>query len=259
MADLNLQVGAYGWLHAQWQGSFYPDDLPPDWALSYYSNELNTVMVPASYWRHSAGFDCENWLDNIHDNFYFYVECPAQALLDEQSFSVLLQQLNILKPHLAGVVIGELPMENRSVAPVGNAAALKNTDLNNTNVENLHVEQLQAVAKLTNLYSKNSFQGLNTKTLWLPRSATDKQHEKLPVTELAIFYDDLTRLRESRTAVEQFVGQFAGQVDGQVAADEKARVVPGPDALQQRIIVRHELLNAADLIKFRSVVEIMGL
>jgi len=48
-----INLGAYGWRHGRWSGTFYPDDLPmaddEDWRLAYYSNEFNAVMVPADY------------------------------------------------------------------------------------------------------------------------------------------------------------------------------------------------------------------
>ena len=45
MSDKNITVGSYGWRHPHWRGSFYPEDLPEDWQLSYYSNEFSVVMV----------------------------------------------------------------------------------------------------------------------------------------------------------------------------------------------------------------------
>ncbi len=46
----NLTIGAESWLHKSWQGSFYPEDLPEDWQLEFYSNQFYCVLVPEVEW-----------------------------------------------------------------------------------------------------------------------------------------------------------------------------------------------------------------
>lgn len=211
MNNFNLQIGAYGWLHSHWNATFYPDDLPEDWRLAYYSNEFNVVMVPQQYWRQDKGYDCENWLDDIHDEFRFYLECPALALSDDKNYSVFLQQIKFMRSHLAGIVIGKELMAEK------------------------FREKIQALTKQTRLYSKYSYPGLDMQTLW-------QQGSEQPA-QLAILNDELTRLRETRVAIGPFVERLAENADAQ----------------QRSIIINHAALNAADLIKFRAVIEIMGL
>jgi len=62
-----LIVGAYGWDHVDWQGVFYPDDLPEDWRLTYYANEFKSVYVPQSVWLHASIDDIEEWADGTPD------------------------------------------------------------------------------------------------------------------------------------------------------------------------------------------------
>lgn len=40
-----LLIGAFGWRHAAWQGDYYPEDLPAEWQLGYYSNEFPLTVV----------------------------------------------------------------------------------------------------------------------------------------------------------------------------------------------------------------------
>lgn len=94
-----LRVGAYGWQHPHWLGSFYPDDLPADWQLGYYANEFNTVLVPAQYLQ-SEDCDIEQWLDDVHETFRFYLQAPAAVMLSQQ-FG---QQCSQLGEYLGGVV-----------------------------------------------------------------------------------------------------------------------------------------------------------
>jgi len=211
MSDKNIQVGAYGWLHAHWQSVFYPDDMPPEWCLAYYSNEFNAVMVPADYWRKAEGFDCEQWLDDIHDEFRFYVECPVQVLSDDEMFNLFLQQLDYLSSHLAGVFLPK-----QVTKPV-------------------NLSRLQRISQQTILFCQAGIVGLDTQVVW----QEDFPENKVSA-QLAIFEDDLTQLRRTRLNVEAFT--------------KKNSVGRAQD-----IIIKHKTLSASNLMKFRSVIEIMGL
>lgn len=69
-----VTVAAYGWSHPGWCGNFYPDDLPEDWQLSYYSNEFRAVVVPVSAWVGVDMSSIEAWLDDVSQDFVFYLE-----------------------------------------------------------------------------------------------------------------------------------------------------------------------------------------
>ena len=69
--DNTISVGACGWDQPQWQGVFFPDDLPEDWRLSYYANEFSAVLVPQHKWQ-AADVDFEQWADDVPDGFKFY-------------------------------------------------------------------------------------------------------------------------------------------------------------------------------------------
>jgi len=47
----SIRVGVFGWEHEHWIGTFYPDDLPEDWRLSYYANEFSVVLGAEDKWR----------------------------------------------------------------------------------------------------------------------------------------------------------------------------------------------------------------
>jgi len=72
-------LGARGWDHPAWQGSLYPDDLPPEWRLSYYANEFNAVLAPADLWGAADAGLIASWADDVHDDFRFFLELPAGA------------------------------------------------------------------------------------------------------------------------------------------------------------------------------------
>lgn len=73
-----LVIGARGWVHASWLESYYPDDLPEDWQLDYYTNEFGAVLLPAELWTQAGVDDIEQWLATVGENFLFFLELPAQ-------------------------------------------------------------------------------------------------------------------------------------------------------------------------------------
>lgn len=68
-----IRVGACGWDLPHWENSFYPDDLPQDWRLSYYANEFPAVLVPANVWQTELD-DLEGWDDEVGQDFRFYLQ-----------------------------------------------------------------------------------------------------------------------------------------------------------------------------------------
>lgn len=50
----SVTLAAYGWMPKDWAQRFYPEDLPSNWQMVYYSNDFNEVLVPASAWESGA-------------------------------------------------------------------------------------------------------------------------------------------------------------------------------------------------------------
>ena len=46
----NLRVGTVGWQHKDWLDGFYPEGMPEDWQLDFYSNIYSAVLVPQTDW-----------------------------------------------------------------------------------------------------------------------------------------------------------------------------------------------------------------
>jgi len=94
-----LKLGSYGWRHDHWQPGFYDDELPEDWQLTFYANEFNTVLVPASYLDESR--DIEQWCEDVSENFRFYIEWPQQFAATDS----LLQELESMGEQLGGILL----------------------------------------------------------------------------------------------------------------------------------------------------------
>ena len=177
-----INPGAYGWRHKHWLKSFYPEDLPvcgsEDWRLSYYSNEFSTVLVPYDYWQSGGIVDCEGWLDDVNEDFQFFVECN-ESMLADISLSTLTDSFKKLQPQLSGLVFLQ---ENRSVkeefTPVIDALGVAVFDLIPA-----FDSAGQKIAQSDNPFSSS----------------------------LVIVENDLSDLRVARTVVENIVVQWPGE------------------------------------------------
>lgn len=76
--EFRLLVGARDWQRPDWNGDYYPDDLPSDWQLAYYANDFNAVLLPQSRWRHAAG-EWAAWRADAPRGFGFLLEFEGDA------------------------------------------------------------------------------------------------------------------------------------------------------------------------------------
>lgn len=89
-----------GWDYDGWENEFYPDDLPQDWRLSYYANEFHGVVAPESAWLEQD--DCEEWVEDVHEEFRFYIELTTQQGIESGR---LHRVVEILGGRVAGLVV----------------------------------------------------------------------------------------------------------------------------------------------------------
>lgn len=69
-----IHLGAENWKHAAWRGSFYPNDLPDEWLLSYYNTQFKTVFLPSTTARLITPQDWLDYLNDTLEDFVFIVE-----------------------------------------------------------------------------------------------------------------------------------------------------------------------------------------
>jgi len=94
-------IGARGWLHRGWQGSFYPDDLPQAWRLAYYANEFSMVVIREQEWAQID--DISALREDCSQDFHFIVELPALA--GGETSSSHINRIRQLDSQCAGVII----------------------------------------------------------------------------------------------------------------------------------------------------------
>ncbi|NPA72816.1 MAG: hypothetical protein GXO35_08320 [Gammaproteobacteria bacterium] len=113
----NLQIGAFGWQHDAWLGTFYPEDLPEDWRLDYYSNAFRTLLVPQQTWQAWAlgGAEVlEEVQDAVEGDFFFYLAIESVQVDSDLTLAVN-QVIEGLSERVAGLVILSEAAESQQV------------------------------------------------------------------------------------------------------------------------------------------------
>lgn len=104
-----LLVGAEGWEHPDWGGQFYPDDLPPEWRLTYYANEYRQVLLPFASWHTADEEQFGGWCDDVPERFRFVLDVTAIAYHDPALRRQLHRCQSVLDDRLAGVICWSQP------------------------------------------------------------------------------------------------------------------------------------------------------
>lgn len=92
-----IALGTWGWRHASWQGGFYPDDLPDEWHLTFYSNEFDALGLDASAWLEPPLDELAAWVADTREGFRLYAELPSLPAADmEVRLSTLAPRLGAL-------------------------------------------------------------------------------------------------------------------------------------------------------------------
>jgi hypothetical protein len=62
-----------GWEATPGDTSFYPDDLPEEWRLAYFSSELYGVLLPPALWGRADADLLTQWAADVPVSFTFYL------------------------------------------------------------------------------------------------------------------------------------------------------------------------------------------
>ena len=185
-----LGLGSYGWQHAEWNGSFYPDDLPEDWQLGYYANQFSAVLVPQAYWQKDTGFDMQGWQDDVAEDFRFYIEWPFDSV-DGKLQSLCLQQCQSLGQLLGGIIVNQ-DIELKTYLPVYYRHQQATSGQQIWTVEN----NAQSGVALVMLAE----QDLRTQRKWLEQFAVSTEH--LHCVLLSDASPDIDSLGNLKTLIE---------------------------------------------------------
>lgn len=68
-----LSVGAKGFNYPAWLGTFYPDDIPAEWAIAYYATTFDSVLIT----RDDRDLNQEmltSWIEELNHRFSLFIE-----------------------------------------------------------------------------------------------------------------------------------------------------------------------------------------
>lgn len=103
--DYRILTGTAGWKHPEWGNEvFYPEDLPEDWYLSFYSNEFPIVLVPDKQWQDDAAI--EYLLNEIDEQATAGFQCVFEChWAVENNLTERAWQLAPIEDNVAGLLV----------------------------------------------------------------------------------------------------------------------------------------------------------
>lgn len=79
-----MLLGTQGWAYRAWAGAFYPDDVPPEKMLEFYSKEFGTVEVDDTFYGLPPEKIVVRWKDAVSSAFVFSLKVPQQITHDRR-------------------------------------------------------------------------------------------------------------------------------------------------------------------------------
>jgi uncharacterized protein YecE (DUF72 family) len=109
-----LRIGCSGWSYKDWNGIFYPTDLPAKDYLKFYSGVFNCVEIDSSFYRIPSRAMVNQWGNNTPKGFLFSPKLPKKITHEmklensEGTLTYFYSVLNGLGPKLGPIAI-QLP------------------------------------------------------------------------------------------------------------------------------------------------------
>jgi uncharacterized protein YecE (DUF72 family) len=107
-------IGTSGWYYNHWYGVFYPEGLPKDKLLPFFSGHFDTVELNNTFYHLPREAAVKNWFNKVPENFTFAVKgsrfiphIKRLTNLDE-SLGIFLKRANLLREKL-GPILFQLP------------------------------------------------------------------------------------------------------------------------------------------------------
>lgn len=94
-ANHQFYVGSAGWEHPQWEGGFYPEDLPPEWRLTFYNTVFPCVYLAYKEWSSCDLKTLGAWVEDTLERFRFVLEPNPDGLSDDDK-----GRLEVLAPRI---------------------------------------------------------------------------------------------------------------------------------------------------------------
>jgi len=85
VTEVIVLTGAANWQVGDWLASFYPEDLPPEWRMSYYANEFSTTLLESPVWDNPERLEqLAEMLEDCHEGFHPVLTVKAGEVAPQQ-------------------------------------------------------------------------------------------------------------------------------------------------------------------------------
>jgi uncharacterized protein YecE (DUF72 family) len=74
-----LYLGTSGWSYADWEGTLYPEGLPPGARLSEYAKHYATVEIDSTFYGTPRNSTVEKWREIVPQGFLFAAKFPQEV------------------------------------------------------------------------------------------------------------------------------------------------------------------------------------
>ena len=122
---MKIHVGTSGYGYREWKGKFYPEKIPPQEMLRFYSERIGAVEINNTFYHMPVEGVLKSWAEQVPDGFVFALKAPQVIThrkrlknVDEET-AYLFRTLPILDGKL-GPVLFQFPANFRLNLPVLN-------------------------------------------------------------------------------------------------------------------------------------------
>lgn len=111
---MQVYIGTSGWSFSNWIGILYPEGLPQNKWLWFYSQVFNCVEVNSTFYRLFKPSTYQSWNKTVDDNFKFIIKVPQEISHKKKLIGVrkelddFLENIQILKQKI-GLLLLQLP------------------------------------------------------------------------------------------------------------------------------------------------------
>jgi uncharacterized protein YecE (DUF72 family) len=110
----DLRIGCSGFLYDHWRKNFYPEDLPKNYWLDFYSKHFSTVELNVTFYKLPDRETFSKWYSSTPDDFIFSLKgsrfvTHVKKLKDcEEPVEAFFSRATLLKEKL-GVILWQFP------------------------------------------------------------------------------------------------------------------------------------------------------
>jgi uncharacterized protein YecE (DUF72 family) len=111
---LEVRVGTSGYSYKEWNGRFYPEDLPDSGRLAFYSSRFGSVEINNTFYRMPSKDVVAKWGEQVSGSFVFVLKAPQRITHQkrlkgaEGEVEYFLNTASVLKERL-GPILFQLP------------------------------------------------------------------------------------------------------------------------------------------------------